>query len=95
MIQNEGGVSKIVIRSAEMRIRHPKTLAHAKCNIPYGAHLFVENGQQIEKGGLICEWDPYNAVILSEVSGKIILKMLLKILLTAKSLTNKQDSMIK
>ena len=40
-------------------------------NIPYGAHLAAKNGDKVEKGQLICSWDPYNAVILSEHSGKI------------------------
>ena len=30
-----------------------------------------EDGQKLKKGDVICEWDPYNAVILSEVAGKI------------------------
>ena len=38
-------------------------------NIPYGSQIFVENGQKIAKGTKICEWDPYNAVILTEVDG--------------------------
>jgi DNA-directed RNA polymerase subunit beta' len=40
-------------------------------NIPYGAHLMVKNGQKVEKGQPICTWDPYNAVIISEFTGKI------------------------
>jgi DNA-directed RNA polymerase subunit beta' len=40
-------------------------------NIPYGAHLKVKNGQKIKKGDVICTWDPFNAVIVSEVPGKI------------------------
>ena len=65
-------VSIVMGRSAEMRIRHPKTMSILQsANIPYGSHLFVKANQEITKGTLICEWDPYNAVILSEVSGKI------------------------
>ena len=65
-------MSIVMGRSAEMRIRHPKTMSILQsANIPYGSHLFVKSNQEITKGTLICEWDPYNAVILSEVSGKI------------------------
>jgi len=39
--------------------------------IPYGAKLFVNESANVKKGDLICEWDPYNAVIVSEASGKI------------------------
>ncbi len=40
-------------------------------NIPYGSHLKVKNGQKVSKGDVICTWDPFNAVIVSEVNGKI------------------------
>jgi DNA-directed RNA polymerase subunit beta' len=40
-------------------------------NIPYGSHLKVKNGQKIAKGDVICTWDPFNAVIVSEVPGKV------------------------
>ena len=40
-------------------------------NIPYGAKLYFQGGADIEKGELIAEWDPYNALIVSEFGGKI------------------------
>ncbi|MFV0265497.1 MAG: DNA-directed RNA polymerase subunit beta', partial [Draconibacterium sp.] len=39
--------------------------------IPYGAKLYVKNGQEIRKGTLICEWDPFNGVIITEFEGKV------------------------
>ncbi len=47
-------------------------------SIPYGAKIFVEEGQELEKGDLICEWDPYNAVIVTEFSGTISFKDLVE-----------------
>ncbi len=69
----KGQETEVVIgRSGEVRIMDPNTKAVLQSNnIPYGAHLFVRDGSKIEKGTLICEWDPYNAVIISEMSGKI------------------------
>ena len=62
----------VVSRLAEMRIVDPTThivlLSH---NIPYGSKLFFKNGSAIKKGDVVIEWDPFNAVIVSEVSGKI------------------------
>ena len=62
----------VVSRLADIRIVDPTTkivlLAH---NIPYGSKLFFKNGDTIKKGDVIIEWDPFNAVIVSEVSGKI------------------------
>jgi DNA-directed RNA polymerase subunit beta' len=67
----DGKTFEMVIgRAAEMRIVDKKSgLAVVTNNIPYGAKLFVRDGEEIEKGTVICEWDPYNAVILTEVDG--------------------------
>jgi len=40
-------------------------------NIPYGSKLFIQPGSEIKKGTVICEWDPYNASIISEMSGRV------------------------
>ena len=40
-------------------------------NIPYGSKLFFNNGDTVKKGDMICEWDPFNAVIVSEVGGRV------------------------
>ena len=70
---SEGRLVDVVIgRSAEMRIIDPKTMVILTTgNIPYGASMHAKNGAQISKGDLICDWDPYNAVIISETKGKI------------------------
>ena len=69
----------VVSRLAEFRIIDPKTkivlLAH---NIPYGSKLFFKDGDAIKKGDTIIEWDPFNAVIVSEVTGKIEFESLIE-----------------
>ena len=40
-------------------------------NIPYGSLLRVANGKKVAKGDVICTWDPFNAVIISEITGKV------------------------
>ena len=69
----EGKESIIVIgRTAEMKLIDAKTgITLATNNIPYGATMFAKNGDKLKKGDAICEWDPYNAVILSETTGKV------------------------
>ena len=65
-------VDIVIGRLAELRIVDKKTgIALSTHNVPYGARLYVKNGEDISKGKLICEWDPYNAVIISETGGKI------------------------
>ena len=62
----------VIGRSAEMKIIEPKTgVVLTTNNIPYGSKIFVKNGTTIKKGTKVCEWDPYNAVILTEVNGKV------------------------
>jgi len=69
----EGKKMNIVIgRLAEMRIIDKNTnIQLATHNIPYGSKLYVKDADMVQKGNLICEWDPYNAVIISESSGTI------------------------
>ncbi len=62
----------VIGRSAEMRLVDPNTrIVLTTSNIPYGSYLYVQPEQIVKKGDLICEWDPYNAVILSEFDGKV------------------------
>jgi DNA-directed RNA polymerase subunit beta' len=71
----ESGGSKydvVIGRSAELKVVDRKTgVALASANIPYGSKLYKRSGDLLKKDDLICEWDPYNAVIVSEAKGKI------------------------
>ncbi len=65
-------VEVVIGRLAEMRIIEPKTnMMLTNANIPYGSKLYFKNGDTLKKGDVICEWDPFNAVIVSEVAGKV------------------------
>ncbi|MFK5971847.1 MAG: DNA-directed RNA polymerase subunit beta' [Flavobacteriaceae bacterium] len=70
---NEGKKAKIVIsRTSEIKVVDAKTgITLSTNNIPYGSQLFVKNGAKVTKGDIICSWDPYNGVIVSEFPGKI------------------------
>ena len=65
-------VDVVIGRLAEMRIVDKNTgitlYNHA---IPYGSILYMKDGADVTKGDQIVEWDPYNAVIISEFTGKI------------------------
>jgi DNA-directed RNA polymerase subunit beta' len=68
----KGEVDIVIGRLAEMRIIDKKTgIALTTHTIPYGSRLYIKPGQEVEKGKLICEWDPFNAVIISELAGKV------------------------
>ena len=62
----------VIGRLAELRIIDKNTgIALANHPIAYGSKLFVKNGAEVKSGDLICEWDPYNAVIVSEKAGSV------------------------
>ncbi|MBS4056362.1 MAG: DNA-directed RNA polymerase subunit beta' [Bacteroidetes bacterium] len=71
--EKDGKPINIVLgRSAEMKIIDKKTgIVLTSGNIPYGANLYFKIGDEVKKGDFISDWDPYNAVILSEHEGKI------------------------
>lgn len=79
--QDEGGNTYPIVigRLAEMRIVDTNTgITLSSNNVPYGSKLYINNGDTVKKGQLICEWDPWNAVIISEVSGKVGFDALIK-----------------
>ncbi|HFA50546.1 MAG TPA: DNA-directed RNA polymerase subunit beta' [Bacteroidetes bacterium] len=69
----EGNTTQVVLsRTGELRLMDKKgTKMFVSHHIPYGSTLFVEDGAEVSKGDAICEWDPFNAVIVSEFSGII------------------------
>ena len=72
-VNEEGEKIKMVIsRTSEIRIIDEKLgIVLSTNNIPYGSTLYIEPGKKVKKGTKICDWDPYNAVIISEFDGKI------------------------
>ncbi len=71
--ENDGHPVDIVVsRLAELRIIDKNTKIPLSSHpIPYGSKLFVKNGEEVRKGKRICEWDPFNGVIITEFDGKI------------------------
>ena len=69
----EGNDVNIVIsRTSEIKLVDKKTgIVLSTNNIPYGSSIFIKNGDKVKKGTVICQWDPYNGVIISEFSGKV------------------------
>jgi DNA-directed RNA polymerase subunit beta' len=69
----EGRVVDIVIsRTSEIKLIDEKTgITLSTNNIPYGSTLFAKDGDKLKAGDVVCQWDPYNGVIISEFAGKI------------------------
>ncbi len=72
-------LSIVVSRLAELRIVDPNTkIVLTTTNIPYGSKLYFQPNATVKKGDIICEWDPFNAVIVSEVSGRVQLESVIE-----------------
>ncbi|RZS93097.1 DNA-directed RNA polymerase subunit beta' [Aquimarina brevivitae] len=69
----EGNVIDVVIsRTSEVKIIDTKSGIVLSTNlIPYGSQIFIKDGDKVEKDQTICQWDPYNGVIISEFAGKV------------------------
>jgi DNA-directed RNA polymerase subunit beta' len=71
-VKDKDGVDIVVGRMAEMRIVEPKSgIVLLTANIPYGSRLYCQDGTNVEAGTMICEWDPFNAVIVAEAGGTV------------------------
>ena len=71
-VKDKDGVDVVIGRMAEMSIIDPNTnmvLTHAPIN--YGSKLYFKSGDMVKKGDMISVWDPFNAVIVSEVGGTL------------------------
>ncbi len=65
-------VDIVISRTSEIKLIDEKTgITLSTNNIPYGSSIFVKDGQKLKKDTVVCQWDPYNGVIISEFAGKI------------------------
>ena len=73
IINDDGAAGKIVVgRLAEVHFIDINTgIVLSSQNIPYGAQLFVGDKEKVEKGTMVAKWDPFNAVIVTELAGRI------------------------
>ena len=71
--QNDNGTTQVVVsRLAEVRFVEPKTgIVLLSQDVPYGSTLFKQEGDIVQKGDIIAQWDPFNSVIVTESAGKV------------------------
>ena len=62
----------VVSRLGEMRFVDKNTnIVLSTVNVPYGSSLYFKNGDSVKKGEKIAQWDPFNAVIVTEYAGTL------------------------
>jgi len=73
VVYNDGEEEHHVVlsRAGELRLVNDDGKVLANYNIPYGSEMLVEEGDTVPKGTPLCKWDPYNALIFSELDGTI------------------------
>ena len=71
LVTNVEGKRVALSRSGEVQILDPKGRELEKYDVPNGSEMFVEDGQTVTKGTVLCEWDPHNTPILTEVGGRV------------------------
>ena len=72
-IDSEGkSINTVISRTCEIKVIDKKSGIVLSTNIiPYGSTIMIKDGQVLKKGDVVCQWDPYNGVIISEFGGKI------------------------
>ncbi len=72
-VSDEGSVQDVVVsRMTELKIIDENTgITFSTYDVPYGSILYKKDGDAVQKGDLICEWDPYNAITIVETSGTV------------------------
>ncbi|MFZ5947000.1 MAG: DNA-directed RNA polymerase subunit beta' [Stygiobacter sp.] len=66
-----GKVKVVIGRRGSLGIFDENNRQIKKYDIPYGAELVVEDGQEVKKGQPLYNHDPYNAVIIADFGGKV------------------------
>ena len=92
--KSEGGEVKNVVigRSAEIKVLDDKTgVIIQTANIPYGSEMQIMKNGKVKRGDVITKWDPYNAVIVSDVAGTAVFENIIEELLSVRKSMSKLD----
>ena len=73
VVYNDGEEEHNVVlsRAGELKIINDEGKTLINYNVPYGSEMLVEDGDMVPKGTVLCKWDPYNALIFSEIEGTV------------------------
>ena len=70
-VKNKQGEWVVMHRNAKIAVYDESGREREKYPVVYGAKIQVKDGEKVEIGQKIVEWDPYSLTILTEVGGKI------------------------
>ena len=70
-VESKRGDLVVVNRSGKLVIVDPKGRERERYALAYGSRLQVRDGQEIDVGAELVEWDPFTSAVLSEIAGKV------------------------
>ena len=70
-VENKNQKHTVMNRSGELVITDDADRERERLKVPYGSVLSVKDGDQVEKGDLLAEWDPYSNIIVADQSGRV------------------------
>ena len=70
-VRNRDGVYMVLGKSGQIVIVDDQGREREKYVLPNGARLYVDDGQEVQKGKVLADWDPFNEPFISEVDGVI------------------------
>jgi DNA-directed RNA polymerase subunit beta' len=70
-VENPEGFAVVMNRNAEITIHDDQGIDRERFPVPYGAELKVKDGEKVEPGTVIADWDAFSIPIVAEAGGKI------------------------
>jgi DNA-directed RNA polymerase subunit beta' len=70
-VENAEGIKIVMNRNAEIVLKDELDRERERFKVNYGAQLHVDEGAEVEPGGLLADWDAYTIPIVAEVGGVI------------------------
>ena len=70
-VRRGSGELVAVSRSGEIAVADDAGRERERYKLPYGALIFVEEGDAVDSGQIIAQWDPHTHPIVTEVGGTI------------------------
>ena len=70
-VTNAKSEKVIISRNSEFLIEDENGREKESHKVPYGATLLGSDGDKVEAGGILAEWDPHTRPIISEYAGQV------------------------
>ena len=71
LLQQETGNQVVVSRSGELTIQDEVGRERERYKIPYGAVVTAVDGEEVQPGQIVAEWDPHTHPVITEVAGTV------------------------